>query len=99
MPTEVGRYAQPDDLAVVEGEPADGDPFRVYLTPLPYGPLVVLEGNSAAIWQEAQDDESGGLVERLAAESGLRAEEIRDDVEKFLDQLVEAGLLRRDPAD
>jgi hypothetical protein len=93
----VGRYARPDDLAVIDDEPADGDPFRVYLTPLPYGPLVVLEGNSAAIWQEAQDDETGTLVERLAAENGLPAEDIRDDVERFLDQLVDTGLLRRDP--
>ena len=99
MPAEVSRYARPDDLAVIDGEPTAGDPFRVYLTPLPYGPLVVLEGNSAAIWQGAQGDESGALVERLAAESGLLAEEIRDDVERFLDQLVGAGLLRRDPAD
>jgi hypothetical protein len=95
----VGRYARPDDLAVIEDQPADGDPFRVYLTPLPYGPLVVLEGNSAAIWQEAQDEESGALVERLAAENGLPVEEIRDDVETFLVQLVDTGLLRRDAAE
>ena len=95
----MGRYTRPDDLAVIDAEPADGDPFRVYLTLLPSGPLVVLEGSGAAIWQEAQDDESGGLVERLAAENGLRAEEIRDDVERFLVQLVNTGLLRRDPAD
>jgi Coenzyme PQQ synthesis protein D (PqqD) len=94
-PADVIRYERPDDLAVIEGESTDAHPSRVYLTRLPYGPLVVLEGSSAAIWHEAQAVEETGLVDRLSETAGLPAASIQADVESFLEQLVGAGLLRR----
>ena len=94
-PTDVARYDRPHDLAVIEREPTEELPSRVYLSVLPNGPLVVLEGSGAAIWQEAQVDAPSSIVDRLSAAAGLPADDIRDDVESFLEELVRAGLLRR----
>lgn len=95
----MARYEKPDDVAVIEEEPTGERLSRVYLTLLPYGPLVVLEGSGAAIWQEAQADDSASLVDRMSMAAGLPAEDIRDDIESFLEQLVGAGLLCREVSD
>jgi hypothetical protein len=68
----------------------------VYATTLPDGPPVVLRATAALIFLEAVE---GGrvdeVVERVAEESGQPVEHIRDDVVRFLDDLVHRGLLSR----
>jgi hypothetical protein len=98
----VPDYGQPRDLAVVEddrqdasedpADPADpGGLGRVYLTTLPDGPLVVLEGSSALIWRQAQEE--GDLVTSVARLVGENPQAIRAEVERFVEALVAHGLL------
>jgi hypothetical protein len=85
-------YARPPDLAVVETEDEDGVP-TVYLCALPSGPLVVLNGPGALIWQEAQVGDGPGLAERVAGRVAAEADDVRVEVDRFLDVLTAQGLL------
>ncbi len=76
---------------VVDDEP-DGPP-RVYLAQLPDGPLVVLEGSSAVIWQVATACARADLVRRVAEATGASADEIGAEVERFVGELLDRGFL------
>lgn len=65
----------------------------VYVASLPDGPIVVLGGVAGAIWWEACDGPQSTIAERVAAVTGFYVEEIRGDVESFVAELVERGLL------
>jgi hypothetical protein len=66
----------------------------VYLARLPDGPIYVLEGSAAAIWDASlQEDDSQSLVSRVAALFGQSAEEVETGTKAFLEELVRGGLL------
>jgi hypothetical protein len=87
------RYVRPPGVAVVVTEVA-GRPVT-YLARLPDGPIMVLEDTSALIWGQAVDCEEGDVVAVVAAAAGAQVADIRDDVERFLADLVRNGLLLR----
>jgi len=92
------HYLRPPDVAMV-GEDSDGGTLTIYVAPLPDGPIRVLTGAAAVIWQVAtqgpdSDDEMtasvAGRVARLVAEDQA---DIEPHVDSFLAELVAAGLL------
>ena len=78
-------------VGVVTDEGQDG--LRIFLARLPDGPLVVLEGSSAVIWQAATTSGRGDLVSRVAESTGAPADEIGGEVERFVGELVARGFL------
>jgi hypothetical protein len=76
-----------------------GDDDVVYAASLPAGPIVVLDGGAAAIWVEACDGPRSTLADRVAAVTGAAVNDIRDDVESFVDELVRRGLLTEQEPD
>ena len=81
------RLRPPNDVATTE---EDGTVFAAHL---PDGPIVVLEATAALIWGEACAGERETIADRVAAVTGAAADEIRPDVESFVDHLVARGLL------
>jgi Coenzyme PQQ synthesis protein D (PqqD) len=80
------RYTCPPGVAAE----TDGD--AVYAARLPDGPIMVLDGVAAVIWEEAcASDED--VVARVAERTGVTPAEVADSVAEFLAQLVRAGLL------
>jgi hypothetical protein len=65
-----------------------------YAAVLPSGPIVVMDGIAGLIWTEACDGPAVTLVERIAAATAAEPDEIRADVERFVAELVEVGLLQ-----
>ena len=89
-------YARPADVAMVVEDRDDEDGVVVYLAPLPDGPVQVLNGVGSLIWLEATStDTAVDVVERVAALVDRPPDTIRADVDSFLADLVEAGLLER----
>jgi hypothetical protein len=86
----VTRFMPASDLATEVVDDA------VYAARLPSGPIVVLEGVSAVIWEEACAD-GDRVVEHVAARTGRAPEEIAESVTAFVDRLVADGLLVRGP--
>ena len=66
----------------------------VYVAPLPNGPVSVLPDQSAVIWLAAVEG-GGDVVDTVADVLGHDADDVRDDIEAFVAELVERGLLRR----
>jgi hypothetical protein len=88
----VSAYARPADVAVVVEDTDAG--ATVYLATLPDGPVQVLNGVASLIWLEATaTDARRGVVDRVADLVNLPAEQIRAEVESFVDQLVADGFL------
>jgi hypothetical protein len=87
MPT----YRRPANVAMVVETHDDG--AVVYLAALPSGALLVLEGTSALIWQQALAADGTDLVARLADLVGMEPAAIRDDVETFIAELLNRRLL------
>ncbi|WP_427383676.1 PqqD family protein [Janibacter sp. G56] len=83
-----GRYVVPDDVAWTVDD--DG---RVFVAPLPQGPIAILEGPAATIWRLAPEGEAPDLAARVAAEVGEPLATVRDDVATFVDELVRTRLL------
>jgi hypothetical protein len=65
----------------------------VYAAILPGGPIAVLDGVAAVIWTEACNGQGSTIADRVAAVTGSAADDIRDEVETFVDELVRRGLL------
>jgi hypothetical protein len=93
-------YQRPSDVAMVPGrvgDSADPESDTLYLSHLPTGSLVVLQGTSALIYAEAldggRDATDDDVTTRLADKIGMTAEDIRGDVETFLVELTSRGLL------
>lgn len=72
----------------------EGGHPRVFVAPLPNGPVAVLPGESALIWLAAVEG-TGGVVDTVAEDTGHPPERIREDVESFVDELIGRGLLIR----
>jgi len=65
----------------------------LYVAALPSGPIHVLNGVAALIWEESLAGSRGDLAARVAAATDASAEEVAGDVAVFVDGLLERGLL------
>jgi len=77
----------PEDVAWTE---EDGE---WYVARVPQGPIQVLRGSAAIIWEESVDQERVGLSERVARRVDSSVADVQQDVQWFVAQLVERGLL------
>jgi len=84
-----GPFGRPATVALVS------TPEALYLATLPGGPIRVLTGSAALIWEAALGGDVEAAVQRVAEAAGLPPDAVRPDVEPFLAQLVELGLLER----
>lgn len=66
---------------------------KLYVATLPDGPIVVLDGISALIWDEACAGDRETIVERVAAVTNAAPDAIRAHVQGFMADLVSRGLL------
>ena len=71
----------------------------VYLAHLPAGPILVLEGAAAVIWDEGTTAPADGWLERVAASVGQPVEAIAADVDAFVSDLRERHLIEDWPPD
>ncbi|WP_435199863.1 PqqD family peptide modification chaperone [Janibacter sp. GS2] len=83
-------YRIPTGIAWLENST---DPSEVFVAMLPRGPVQVLQGTAALIWSAAIDGEAVTLPERVAAAAELPVDEVRVEVERFISELMAAGLL------
>ncbi|MBN7793406.1 PqqD family peptide modification chaperone [Microbacterium sp. 2216-1] len=88
------KRVRPSDLCAV----IDEDDI-VYVAPLPDGPVLVLDGVSALIWQTALDPQIDDTVAYVADATGQRPEDIAGHVEAFVTDLVRRGALVVDDHD
>jgi hypothetical protein len=65
----------------------------VYAAHLPAGPIVVLDGVAALIWDEACAGDRATITERVAEATDVAPDLIRADVDAFVADLVARGLL------
>lgn len=94
----IHRYRIADDVAWVSQEELDGgDLPTAYLSRIPGGPPILLEGSACLVWLALAH---GGTMEELtvaaAAMSEATVDEISDDVESMVDQLVAIRVVRED---
>ena len=92
------RYRVADDVAWVSQDDLDAaEEPTAYITRVPAGPPILLEGSGCLVWLALAD---GGSMEELitavAGMSGASTDEIRDDVETLVDMLVVIRLVRED---
>ena len=83
-------------FTVAAGVAVEVDPMydgRLYVATLPNGPLLCLEDTAALIWREAIAAQPSAVAARVAAAVGLAVDQVEHDVEQFLNDLVDRGLL------
>ena len=88
------RYRIADDVAWVSEEDLDGgDQPTAYLTRLPKGPPILLEGSGCVVWLALAE---GGTLEEVteaaAAMTGAASADISEDVATLVDQHVVIGV-------
>jgi hypothetical protein len=91
----VTAYRVPSRVAYVVADEHSPSAGTVYLMTLPDGQPAVLRGSGAVIWvvaAEGEDDVAGAVAELV----GMPVEEVSAEVERFLDELVELGVLEVD---
>jgi hypothetical protein len=91
-------YRIADDVAWVSQEDLDADAEpTAYLTRVPRGMPIMLEGSGCLVWLALAD---GGTLEEVtasaAAMSDAAVDDIRDDVAELVDQLVVIGVVREE---
>lgn len=69
------------------------DADEIYVAHLPDGPILSLTGTAALVWRAAVNGPAQQIADRVAAEAGLLAEDIADDVTTFVETLLAEGLL------
>lgn len=74
-------------------EPSGAATPVVYLAHLPDGPIVVVEGPGAITWIEAIADDPLALASRVGRHYDVDAGAVEADVDAFIADLVERGLL------
>lgn len=80
-------YHRPADIAVVASDEA------LYLATLPAGPIHVLEGTAALIWEHALERTAADTVASVAAAVCLEPADVDADTRQFLRELVAGKLL------
>jgi hypothetical protein len=90
----VTRFRIADDVAWVSQEDLDdGDTPVAYITRVPKGPPILLEGSGCVVWLALAE---GGTLEQITATaaiiSGAEPDAISRDVADLVDQLVVIGL-------
>jgi len=65
----------------------------IFAARLPDGPILELAGTAALIWRRAVDGPRQQIAERVAQDADADAAEIRDEVDRFVEELIELGLL------
>ena len=92
------RYRIADDVAWVSEEDLDGgDTPTAYLTRVPGGPPILLEGSGCVVWLAlAEGGTMDDVVAAAAAMADVVEDRIRGDVETLVDQLVIIGVVRDD---
>ena len=92
------RYRIADDVAWVSEEDLDGgDTPTAYLTRVPGGPPILLEGSGCVVWLAlAEGGTMDDVVAAAAAMADVVEDQIREDVETLVDQLVIIGVVRDD---
>jgi hypothetical protein len=65
----------------------------VFAARLPDGPILALDGTAGLIWRRALDGPREDVAERVSADVGTAPVDIRDEVDRFVDELIELGLL------
>ena len=83
-------------LRIADGvgvESADG---VVYAAPLPDGPIMVLDGVAALIWEEADGASREAVADAVATFTAEDAASIRPYVEQFIDEMLTRGMLIED---
>lgn len=88
------RYRIADDVAWVSEEELDGgDQPTAYLTRLPKGPPILLEGSGCVVWLAlAEGGTLAEVTEAAAAMTGAASADISEDVATLVDQLVVIGV-------
>ena len=79
---------------VADGHRAHGEPPTVFLMQVPDGAPVVLHGTAALIWLLASDGEED-VATAVADVVGLDRASVAPDVRRFLDDLVDRGLVEK----
>lgn len=80
-------YRRPADIADVWGEES------LFLASLPSGPIHVLQGTAALIWEHALDRNTVETVASVADAVGLTPDEVDADTRQFLRELISGRLL------
>lgn len=92
------HYRIADDVAWVSQDDLDaGHEPTAYLTRVPGGPPIMLEGSGCVVWLALS--EGGTLEEITAAVAGMSestVEAISEDVAELVDQLVAIRVVRED---
>lgn len=65
----------------------------VYAAQLPGGPIVVLDGIAAVVWNEVRSGERATVAERVAEVTDASPDAIRSHVDAFVADLIVLGLL------
>lgn len=96
--THVMRFSIADDVAWVSQDDLDAaDEPTAYVTRVPGGPPILLEGSSCVVWLALSDGGTLDEITTAAAEmTGASVDEIRDDVATLVDQLVAIRVARED---
>ena len=93
-PRQRPRFRVGPAVAVEEVPASDPDQLgRIYVSSLPDGPLLCLEGTAALIWTEALGVGEPSVAARVADVVGVSGDEVERDVAQFLDDLVQRGML------
>jgi Coenzyme PQQ synthesis protein D (PqqD) len=90
------RYVVAADVAWIDAADLGMDEPESYVSRLPDGPPLLLQGAAWAIWQGVVD---GGSLDDITAHTAVttdsRASDIAADVAAFVRTLVSDGLVRR----
>lgn len=84
------------NMRIAEGVGVEVLDGVVYAAPLPDGPIMVLEGVAALIWNEATEVPRERIAPHIAVQTGQAVESIRAHVDAFIEEVVARGLLRPD---
>ena len=87
-------FRVPERLGYVVEDEGDGP--VLFLCPLPHGPATAVSGSGAVIWLSALTDGTS-VAEAVAADYEVEVDGIREEVERYLAYLLDAGFLEEAP--